>query len=70
MTQRSLKLNIPKAELNLPTTTALSLPILVLMNGDNLPMAPATLTIHFIINLWTFLNTASLLQFHLCSLHS
>lgn len=46
MTQRSLKLIISKAELNLPIT-AFSLPIIVLVNGNNLPVDSATLTIHY-----------------------
>lgn len=46
MTQRSLKLIISKAELNLPIT-AFSLPILVLVNRINLPVDSATLTTHY-----------------------
>lgn len=46
MTQRSLKLIISKAEFNLPIT-AFSLPIRVLVNGINLPVDSAALTVQY-----------------------
>lgn len=70
MSQRSLKLNISKAELNLPTNTGFSLPILVLINGINLQwLLPSSLS-SLSTNLWKFLSTVPLPYVHFCSLHS
>lgn len=66
MTQRPCKLNVSKAELNLPTATASSLPMLIQINGINLPVILVPVTIHSINKLVDIFQHSPLLPLYFC----